>query len=107
MTHQTDHSRRDQIACPKVQGIMGAALTLLLIGCTLPNPSPAISNGSNTQPGVSRAALAMPDQYSAEVARKVLAAGGNAVDAAVAAAFTLAVTSVSYTHLTLPTIYSV
>lgn len=71
---------------------MGAALTLLLIGCTLPNPSPAISNGSNTQPGVSRAALAMPDQYSAEVARKVLAAGGNAVDAAVAAAFTLAVT---------------
>ena len=34
----------------------------------------------------------MPDRYSAEVAAGVMNAGGNAVDAAVAAAFTLAVT---------------
>ncbi|GKT12978.1 MAG: gamma-glutamyltranspeptidase/glutathione hydrolase [Thiomicrorhabdus sp.] len=39
-----------------------------------------------------QAAIAMPDQYSAKVARKVLMSGGNAVDAAVAAAFVLAVT---------------
>ncbi len=35
----------------------------------------------------------MPDSFSAEVASQILAAGGNAVDAAVAASFTLAVTS--------------
>jgi gamma-glutamyltranspeptidase / glutathione hydrolase len=38
------------------------------------------------------AAYAMPDRFSAEVVERVLAAGGNAVDAAVAGAFTLAVT---------------
>ena len=39
------------------------------------------------------AAIAMPDSFSAEVASRILAAGGNAVDAAVAVEFTLAVTS--------------
>jgi gamma-glutamyltranspeptidase / glutathione hydrolase len=38
------------------------------------------------------AAVAMPDRFSAEAAAQVLADGGNAVDAAVAAAFVLAVT---------------
>lgn len=37
-------------------------------------------------------AVAAPDEYSAKVAAQVLKDGGNAVDAAVAAAFTLAVT---------------
>ena len=37
-------------------------------------------------------AVAAPDPYSAQVAARVLEQGGNAVDAAVAAAFTLAVT---------------
>lgn len=40
----------------------------------------------------SRAAVAMPDSYSAQVAQDILQAGGNAVDAAVAASFSLAVT---------------
>ena len=38
------------------------------------------------------AAFAMPDRYSAEVVEQVLSDGGNAIDAAVAAAFVLAVT---------------
>jgi len=38
------------------------------------------------------AAFAMPDRYSADVVEQVLSDGGNAVDAAVAAAFVLAVT---------------
>ncbi len=38
------------------------------------------------------AALAMPDSYSAETAKKILEQGGNAVDAAIAAQFVLAVT---------------
>ena len=39
-----------------------------------------------------KAALAMPDKYSADVAQSVLQSGGNAVDAAIAAGFVLAVT---------------
>ncbi len=39
-----------------------------------------------------QAAIAMPDQYSAQVASDVLLQGGNAIDAAVASAFVLAVT---------------
>ena len=39
-----------------------------------------------------QAAVAMPDTFSAEVASEVLASGGNAVDAAIAAQFVLAVT---------------
>jgi len=38
------------------------------------------------------AALAMPDSYSAEVVKKILEEDGNAVDAAIAAQFVLAVT---------------
>ena len=39
-----------------------------------------------------RAAVAMPDNYSTEVAQSVIDAGGNAIDAAIAASFSLAVT---------------
>jgi gamma-glutamyltranspeptidase/glutathione hydrolase len=39
-----------------------------------------------------QAAVAMPDSYSADVAKQILQQGGNAVDAAIAAQFVLAVT---------------
>lgn len=50
------------------------------------------SNQSFANQNFREAAVAMPDIYSAEVAEAVLKSGGNAVDAAVAAGFVLAVT---------------
>lgn len=47
---------------------------------------------SKIQKSGGAAAVAMPDRYSAAVAKSILQQGGNAVDAAVAAAFVLAVT---------------
>jgi gamma-glutamyltranspeptidase/glutathione hydrolase len=55
-----------------------------LAGCTTPLRT--------TPPTTAAGAVAMPDAYSASAASDVLAAGGNAVDAAVTAAFVLAVT---------------
>ncbi|MBO1923696.1 gamma-glutamyltransferase [Thiomicrorhabdus sp. 6S3-12] len=49
-------------------------------------------SASTVQKGVFKGAYAMPDTYSAQVVEKVFADGGNAVDAAVAAGFMLAVT---------------
>lgn len=61
-----------------------AILSLLLIPQLLIS-SPAFSHSKP-------AAVAMPDKHSAEVAQTILEQGGNAVDAAVAAGFVLAVT---------------
>ena len=64
-----------------------ANLLWLLSVVFLVNFSNACVAATETQ-----AAVAMPDKYSAQVAQDVLQQGGNAVDAAVAAAFVLAVT---------------
>lgn len=50
-------------------------------------------NAVNAQSNiVQQAAMAMPDNYSAQAVKQVLGAGGNAIDAAIAAQFVLAVT---------------
>jgi gamma-glutamyltranspeptidase/glutathione hydrolase len=47
---------------------------------------------ASLEPTLKQAAVAMPDSFSADVAKDILQKGGNAVDAAIAAQFVLAVT---------------
>jgi len=68
-------SRKPLETSPRLRG-----LVFLLLICCFPGAR------------AGTAAVAMPDRYSAEVAQDVIDSGGNAVDAAVAAAFVLAVT---------------
>ena len=52
----------------------------------------ALAKTAAPKPVLDASAVAVPDQYSAETAQQIFKEGGNAVDAAVAIAFTLAVT---------------
>ena len=66
-------------------------LALVLTGCSKPAEAPVAPTVEETAL-VRSAAVAMPDRYGADVSEEILRAGGNAVDAAIAAGFALAVT---------------
>lgn len=66
-----------------VLGLLGSIGLLLSLSVHATSVSPT---------SLKQAAVSMPDKYSAQVAKQVLLNGGNAVDAAVAAGFVLAVT---------------
>lgn len=73
------------------------SILLATLGACQPDDAPVAAApeqaAAEEQPAaVTRAAVAMPDRYGAEASEAVLAAGGNAVDAAIAAGFALAVT---------------
>ncbi|BCZ77262.1 gamma-glutamyltransferase 1 [Paraburkholderia terrae] len=71
------------------------ATTLALTGALLASlvASPAVdAKTAQPKPVLDASAVATPDRYAADAAQQIFAAGGNAVDAAVAIAFTLAVT---------------
>lgn len=69
-----------------------ATVLLLVLGCTPPDTQQASGSSASASNSEFRsAAIAMPDRYGADVAEQILKAGGNAVDAGIAAGFALAV----------------
>ncbi|MDR6445813.1 gamma-glutamyltranspeptidase/glutathione hydrolase [Paraburkholderia terricola] len=71
---------------------MVSALVVAFAGSVV-TPAPALAKTPPPKAALDASAVAVPDRYSADAAQQIFAAGGNAVDAAVAIAFTLAVTA--------------
>lgn len=77
-----------------ISSILLVSACLIFAACspgTDQAPSPHAAQPTVQEAG-SKAAVAMPDKYGAQVSEDILRAGGNAVDAAIAAGFGLAVT---------------
>ena len=72
--------------------VMGSAVVVAFAGSVV-TPAPALAKTPPPKAALDASAVAVPDRYSADTAQQIFAAGGNAVDAAVAIAFTLAVTA--------------
>ena len=67
-------------------------LLMLVAACSQPAGDAPAAAAPPGAPATHQAAVAMPDAYGAAVSEEILAAGGNAVDAGIAAGFALAVT---------------
>ena len=75
---------------PSSRSLLVASLLTFLLGCNPASAPDAPAEAPAPEP--QRAAVAIPDQYGAKVAEDVLRDGGNAIDAAVAVGFSMAVT---------------
>lgn len=75
-----------------IQRIILVAAIFLTASCTYTATNTATNNAEQIQNANKQHAVAMPDSYSADAAMAVLQEGGNAIDAAIAAQFVLAVT---------------
>ncbi|MGF6607339.1 gamma-glutamyltranspeptidase [Paraburkholderia sp. WSM4175] len=71
-----------------------ALIAILCVSTGFLEAAPAVAKApAKTQPVVlAGSAIAVPDSYSADAAEQLFNEGGNAIDAAAAIAFTLAVT---------------
>lgn len=69
-----------------------ATVLLILVGCSKPSTTPDQPSSIPDITEYAEQAVAMPDSFAATVAMDILDKGGNAVDAAIAAQFSLAVT---------------
>ena len=91
MTTGVTHPDRSMVQTqPKT--ITAACRSLLLVGLVAISVAACGGRDEPADNEPTFAAVAMPDEHSADTALATLARGGNAIDAAIAAAFTLAVT---------------
>ncbi len=69
------------------------AISYVAAACAPPDPAepPAATAEQEQEQDYTTAAVAMPDKYGAAISEEILRAGGNAVDAGIAAGFALAV----------------
>jgi len=72
--------------------LLAATLCFSVTGCGQRNEPAGQAQPDTAATTPATAAVAIPDKYGAQVAEEVLRAGGNAVDAAVAVGFSMAVT---------------
>ena len=79
-------------AIPIARKLTTAATLCAACAAGLVTAQTALAKTSAPKPVLDGSAVAVPDQYSADTAQQIFAEGGNAVDAAAAIAFTLAVT---------------
>ena len=65
----------------------------MLSACSAPEQvAHKTSLATQNEVSIGQSAVAMPDAFSADVAQQIMLDGGNAIDAAIAAQFVLAVT---------------
>ncbi|HXZ07101.1 MAG TPA: gamma-glutamyltransferase, partial [Paraburkholderia sp.] len=82
-------NRLNRLNC--LSRFVAVAALVAVLGSGFVPAAPALAKTA-PQAVLDASAVAVPDRYSAATAQQIFAEGGNAVDAAVAIAFTLAVT---------------